>query len=405
MALSVRKAPLYQHSRRSSLPWTHSQPGHPKQYLNALQGPAFAPGVATTVLPALPRSPLARLPRQKPSVCAQKPSQEAAPPAAAMAGGGARGEMAPRRDSGGAVARAQVSVLTALAEAIWPSQPAPPGADEAKRRYYELSGADVPGAAEAVRDREREREACGWVGWWTGLGQRDARCALHAVLLLFGWCARAAAAVGETTCPVGSAGAGAHRRRQLEMESGRRRLAGGSAGSRSGMAADRTAPLVKGASCSAFPSASWPLITPPPPLSHPLSHNRRSTSSTSASWAPTARCCCCEWPGAPPPLLLLRAAALFPGPPRARDVARRVTPPRREALFLGCRLAWAGGPPPGGAGGQSARVTVRNPCPLHSGRRRLDANDGAVARRVFKLRRRRKAGVGERRGEVERHVL
>ncbi|GBF98468.1 long-chain-alcohol oxidase-like [Raphidocelis subcapitata] len=58
-----------------------------------------------------------------------------------MAGGTGVGTAPTIRDS--AVERAQLKVLRSLADAIWPSEPAPDGASDAEARFYATSGAEV----------------------------------------------------------------------------------------------------------------------------------------------------------------------------------------------------------------------------------------------------------------------
>lgn len=58
-----------------------------------------------------------------------------------------------------AVARRQARVLLSLADALWPAQPAPPGSDEARRRYYETSGGDNPEVGVRVSRNGRALEA------------------------------------------------------------------------------------------------------------------------------------------------------------------------------------------------------------------------------------------------------
>lgn len=48
------------------------------------------------------------------------------------------------------VRRSQLRVLRALADALWPSQPAPEGASAAEERFYATSGADLPSVPEQV---------------------------------------------------------------------------------------------------------------------------------------------------------------------------------------------------------------------------------------------------------------
>lgn len=102
--------------------------------------------------------PVAR--RWPPLYLGARPWPAAIRPAAEHAASGLLADASPASMAGlrGAVAARQLRVLRALAAAVWPSQPPPPGATtDAQRRFFELSGADVPGVAEEVGARQRAR--------------------------------------------------------------------------------------------------------------------------------------------------------------------------------------------------------------------------------------------------------